>query len=96
MACLVVVASLPGVVCQMDLVACVRGVASLHWEGAQGCDHNEVASLPLVVCQIGWLAFYGFCQMACVLVVASLLGVVFCQMDLVACVRGVAPLPWEV
>ncbi|CBI23632.3 unnamed protein product, partial [Vitis vinifera] len=32
MACVVVGASLPGVVCQTDLVACVRGVASLHWE----------------------------------------------------------------
>ena len=55
--------------------------------------------MGLLACALGAASLpqevYGFCQMACVLVVASLLGVV-CQMDLVACVRGVAPLPWEV
>ena len=59
MASVLVAASLPGVVCQMGLVACVRGVASLPGEGYEFCQMAcvvVVASLPGVVCQMELVA----------------------------------------
>ena len=56
-------------------------------EAGQGLDHNVVASLPQVACQLGLVT--------CVQEVVSLPWEVY-QLGLVACVLGVASLPWEV
>ena len=64
-------------------------------EGDQGCDHNVVASLPWVVCQLGLVACVPGVASLCVQEVASPLEA--CVQEVasptVACVQEVASPP---